>query len=54
MKDEVFSGEVEVIRIEEYEDGIHFGCEITKLTDALETYIKNKKISEYMKNGFRI
>ena len=54
MRDEVFSGEVEVIRIEEYEDGTHFGCKITKLTDALEKYINNKKISEYMKNDFRI
>ena len=54
MRDEVFSGEVEVIRIEEFEDGTHFGCKITKLTDALEAYINNKKISEYIRNGFRI
>lgn len=54
MRDEVFSGEVEVIRIEEFEDGTHFGCKIIKLTDALEAYINNKKISEYIRNGFRI
>lgn len=54
MRDEVFSGEVEVIRIDECVDGTHFGCKINKLTDELEEYINNKKISEYVKNGFRI
>lgn len=52
MRDEVFSGEVEVIRIEENEDGIHFGCKITKLTEELASYINNKKVSEFVKNGF--
>jgi len=53
-KQEVFSGEVEVIRIEESEDGVHYGCRLLRLSDELAEYINNKKVSEYMKNGFSI
>lgn len=53
-RQDVFSGNVEVIRIDELSDGVHYGCTITKLSDELSEYINNKKISEYVNNGFRI
>lgn len=44
-KGDVFTGEVEVIRIESSAEGLAVGCKLVKSNAELEEYIKNKKVS---------
>lgn len=47
-KQEVFMGEVEVLRVDKTSEGLFFGCKLIRLTRDLEEYIKNKKIAVYI------
>lgn len=48
-KEDIITGEVEVIRVETREDSKRFGCKMKKLSPELNQYITNRKLSVYMK-----
>ena len=48
-KEDIITGEVEVIRVEQGEDVKLFGCKMKKLSPELNQYITNRKLSVYMK-----
>lgn len=49
-KEDIITGEVEVIRVEQGEDVKLFGCKMKKLSPELNQYITNKKMSVFMKS----
>lgn len=53
IKEEVFSGEVEVLRVDNTPNGLFFGCKFVRLTKELEEYITNRKISVFVANNCR-
>ena len=53
MRQEVFMGEAEVLRVEKSTMEVVFGCKFVKLTKDLEEYIKNKKVSVFTANNCR-
>lgn len=48
---EIFMGKVEVLRIQKIGDDIHIGCKHVKLSQELEEYIRNKKVSVFLQHG---
>lgn len=54
LKQEVFMGEVEVLRIQKEKNGIFIGCKMLQLKPDLEKYISNKKLAVFIKCGHRI
>lgn len=48
-KADVVSGEVIVLRVDEDEDGKLLGCKFKRLTNDLNEYVQNKKLSIYVK-----
>lgn len=51
LRQEVFMGEVEVLRVEKSATEMVFGCIFVRLTKDLEEYIKNKKVSVFIANN---
>lgn len=51
LRQEVFMGEVEVLRVDKSATEMVFGCKFVRLTKDLEEYIKNKKVSVFIANN---
>ena len=49
---DIFSGESEVIRIENEDASTIIGCKMTKSSTEFDEYVKNKKMSLYMESGY--
>ena len=51
-KQAIFSGQVEILRLENVEDVIILGCKFKKKTSELVKYVSDRKLSLFM-NGLR-
>ena len=48
---DVFHGEVEVVRAEDIDGRMIFGCRMTKLLPDFANYVKHKKLSLFLESG---
>lgn len=51
QNNDVVSGVIQVVRVDETKDSITLGCKFTSKTSQLEEYISNRKTSSFM-SGF--
>ena len=54
LRTDIFSGDAEVIRIDNDGADIIIGCKVYKSSKEFDEYVKNKKMALFMKHGCRL